>query len=92
MSEEIRHEFLEQRWAPLPPALVESVLQVVEQDDAGLRRKGALLLQPTLTLDVVERLRKVALRNADTGLKSRLTVRAGGEVHFPFAQVFRDAY
>ncbi|MBZ5565345.1 MAG: hypothetical protein LAP13_23350, partial [Acidobacteriia bacterium] len=65
-SDEIRKEVLDDLWPPLPEELVEPVLQVVEQGDADMRQKGAQLLQPTLTPATVDRLVRLALREADS--------------------------
>ncbi len=65
-SREVCTEVLDDLWPPLPKELVEPVLRAVERGDADMRLKGAHLLQPSLDEKTVQRLVKIACREADT--------------------------
>lgn len=61
----LQSEILQNLSCPLPPALVEPVLSVVDKGDSETRERAVLLLQPSLTPAIVERLVDLALKEKD---------------------------
>lgn len=63
--DDVRQAILEDLRDPLPGALVEPVLEAVEQGGSQVRATGVRLLVPSLTEDIVNRLVRLAEREGD---------------------------